>query len=182
MIGVRLELQGDSKRELSRLEREAPRLFRAAHGAAARRARNRLRKVMSAGGGMYGVPKLADRHEMTLLLRPGSKLGGKLAEKSVIVMGRLGNGQWIGWPDRLAEWASGWQGAQRKPMLDSQKWALHRRCRALNGYHIPDFYNRPARMVIDPCAEQLAKDFPELVAEMYGKYMKNALKKGRAIT
>lgn len=181
MVDLRMEFDAESKALMKRLERDTPRTFRAAHGAAATRAQNRLRKVMKVGGGVYGVPTFAPRHEMTTLLRPNTKPGGILAEKSVIKKGRLGDGQWIGWVDRLAEWASVYQGATRYAFDPWQKSALHRANRALDGYHIPSFYDRPARMVIDPFAAHLSAEFPKMVIEMYEKMVARRQKKGQVV-
>ncbi len=180
-FGVALEFDAESKALLKRLERDTPRTFRAAHAAAATRAQKRLRKVMRVGGGLYGVPAFAPRHEMTLLLHPNTKPGGMLADKTVIQKGRVGDGQWIGWVDRLTEWASVYQGAGRYPFEDWQRSALHRNNRSLDGYHIPEYYDRPPRMVIDPFSADLAAEFPKMVIEMYEKICARRMKKGQVV-
>ena len=58
---------------------------------------------------------------------------------------------------------------------------MHRDFKALAGYHIPAYYERPARKVIDPFAEHLAKEFPGMVMQMFQKYLKSAIKRGREI-
>lgn len=182
MIGVALEFTGESKRLLARLERETPRTFRAAHAAAATRAQNRLRKLMRVKGGMYGVPKFAERHELTGMLWPERKFGGMLSEKAQIVKYRKGDGQVIGWVDRLAEWASAHQGPLRYEFEPWQKSYFHRKAGArLKGYKIPAYYSRPARPVIDPFADHLSREFPGMVIEIYNKLVKRRQKKGQAI-
>lgn len=181
MIQIALEVTGESRRYLAHLERETPRTFRAAHAAAARHARNRLRKVMRQAGGAYGVPSFAPRHQMTTLMRPGSKPGGKLAEKQAIVMFKRGEGQVVGWVDRVAQWASCYQGAARYEFEARQRAALHRRYKALNGYHIPTWYDRPARRVIEPFAAQLAHDFPIMVIDEFERAVARRMKKGQVI-
>ena len=181
MIGVALEFTGESKKVLARLERETPRTFRAAHAAAATRAQNRLRKVMRKEGGVYGVPKFVPRHEMTRLMRPGLPFGGKLSEKAHIVKYKKGNGQVIGWVDRLSEWASAFQGAERYAFQPWQRRFFHQKHRSLDGFRIPTWYNRPERKIIDPFAADLSKEFPGMVVEMYNKYACNRMKKGQAV-
>ena len=188
MIQVALEFTGESKRHLARLERETPRTFRAAHAAAAKHARNRLRKALRMGGGMYGVPKFAAHHQMTTLLHPGRQMLGILADKNNIVMYRKGDGQVIGWVDggngtgNLTAWASAVQGAARYEFEGWQKRALHRNYRALDGYTIPSYYDRPARPVIGPFAARLQRLFPIMVLAEFDKAVESRLKKGKAIS
>lgn len=182
MIQVALEFSGESKRHLARLERETPRTFRAAHAAAATRAQNRLRKVLRMGGGLYDVPKFAAHHQMTTLLHPGRQMLGMLADKQNVVKFRKGEGQVIGWVDRLSAWASAVQGAARYEFEGWQKSALHRSYRALDGYQIPAYYDRPARSVIDPFAAHLQREFPGMVLVAFNKAVERRLKKGQAVT
>ena len=188
MIQVALEFTGESKRHLAQLERETPRTFRAAVNAASNHARNRLRKVLREGGGHYGVPKFAAHHQMTTLLHPGRQMLGILADKNNIVKYRKGDGQVIGWVDgangtgNLAGWASSMQGAARYEFKEWQKSALHRNNRALDGYQIPAYYDRPARPVIDPFAAHLQRRFPGMVLGEFNKAVESRLKKGKAIS
>lgn len=181
MIQVQLEFTGESRRYLARLEREMPITFRAAHAKAAIHARNRLRKVVREFGGSYRVSKLAPRHEMTGLIAPWRKPFGRLAEENSIVSFRRGDGQVIGWVDSLSEWASGVQGASRYEFTSRQKSYLHRRHHRLNGYHIPAYYDRPARLVIAPFTEHLQRAFHNLVLEEFNKKVASRLKKGQVI-
>ena len=82
---IRVDLSSDSRARLHRLERDCPRTMRAAFGAAATRAQRRLRKAMRQGGGVYGVERMAPHSEISTYLRPGQKMGGKLAQPRVIV-------------------------------------------------------------------------------------------------
>ena len=181
VIQISLEFAGESRRELARLEREMPRTFRAAQGGAASKAQNQLRKIMRLGGGWHGVPTFAPRHQMTLLLRPGSQAGGKLADKERIVKFKRGDGQVIGWPDGLAEWASGYQGAARYEFTPQQRRMLHARNRALNGFSIPAYYDRPARAVIGPFAAELQREFPQMLLEKLDERIRSMIKKGKDI-
>ena len=182
MIGVALEFTGESKRLLARLERETPRTFRKALAGAATHAQNQLRKLMRIKGGDYGVPKFAERHELTGMLWPGRKFGGVLAEKDQIKKWKKGDGWVVGWVDRLSEWASAHQGSLRYEFAPWQKSYFHRKAGArLKGYKIPAYYSRPARPVIDPFADRLSREFPGMVIEMYNKAVKRRQKKGQVI-
>ena len=182
MIGVALEFTDESKRLMARLERETPRTFRSALAGAATRVQNRLRKLMREQGGMYGVPKFAERHELTGMLWPGRKFGGVLAEEDRIKKYKKGDGWVVGWVDRLAEWASAHQGSLRYEFEPWQKSFFHRKAGArLKGYKIPAYYSRPARPVIDPFAARLSRGFPGMVIEMYNKAVKRRQKKGQVI-
>lgn len=182
MIQIALEFTDESRRHLAHLERETPRTFRAAHAKAAIHARNRLRKIVREFGGYYGIRKFAPRHEMTGIIAPWRKPFGRLAEKNCIVCFRRGEGQVVGWVDNLAEWASGVQGASSHEFTPRQKAYLHRRYHRLDGYHIPSWYDRPARPVIKPFTDQLSKDFPGMVLEAFDKEVARRLSKGKAIT
>ncbi len=182
MIQVALEFTGESRRDLARLEREMPRTFRAAHAKAAIHARNRLRKIVREFGGYYGIRKFAPRHEMTGIIAPWRKPFGRLAENNCIVCFRRGEGQVVGWVDSLAEWASGVQGASSHEFTPRQKAYLHRRYHRLDGYHIPTWYDRPARLVIAPFSEHLQRSFHHLVLEEFNKKVSSLLSKGKAIT
>lgn len=177
MIAVEMEFDGESKRLMKRLERETPITFKTAHAAAATRVQNRLRKVMRSAGGMYGVPSFAPLSEMSKRMRPNQKPGGILADKGMIHKWRQGDGQVVGWVDRVTEWASNYQGAARYAFQQYQKASLHRTYRQLDGYHIPDFYDRPARMVIDPFSAHLAVEFPKLVLDAFDKAAGRAMRK-----
>lgn len=182
MIQIQLELAGESRAHLARLEREAPRTFRGAHAAAATYACNRLRKIVREfGGPKYGIPKFAPRHEMTTMIAPWRRPFGRLADKESIVCFKRGEGQVVGWVDNLAGWASGVQGAARHEFEARHRAALHLRYHALDGYRIPTYYDRPARLVIAPFAEHLQKEFPAMVLERFNSKVAGLLKKGKVV-
>lgn len=182
MIQVRLEFTGESYRTLSRLERETPRTFRAAQRAAATRAQNRLRKVMRQGGGVYGVPSFAPLNSLTIQIgRYTGPIGGVLAEKDKIVKFRNGDGWVIGWPDRLAGWAGGWQRSEKYLFNDVQRRWMHINHRSLDGVKLPAYYDRPARPIIDPFTQHLADWFPGEVIAQFERKVKNLLKRGKEI-
>lgn len=177
MIAVEMEFDGESKRLMKRLEHDTPITFKSAHAAAATRVQNRLRKVMRSAGGVYGVPSFAPLSEMSRRIRPNQKAGGILSDRGMIHKWRQGDGQVVGWVDRVTAWASNYQGAARYAFEGHKKAALHRIYRSLDGYHIPEFYDRPARMVIDPFSAHLAAEFPQLVLEAFDKAAARALGK-----
>lgn len=187
MIGIALEFKGDDYRELSRLERETPKTFRSAHALAARRAANALRSVMKYGGlEKYGVPKFAERHWLTMAIRGGraNRHGGLLAEPRSIVCYRYRYGQAIGWPDRLASWASCYQDAvTKRPMTKSERRMLYINYKSrLGGRKVPAYYEKPARPVIDPLTDYLKDAFPGYVLDALEKRVKALIKKGKPVT
>lgn len=184
MIGISLEFTGDTYRELSRLERKTPRAFRAAHGIAANRAANALRNVMQRGGNeKYRVPTFAARHWLTLAIRGAkSRAGGVLADRRRIVRFRRGEGQVIGWPDRLASWASTYQDAVRRPVTRGERRGLYAFYgRRLGGAKVPDWYEKPARPVVEPFTAYLADAFPGYVRAAFDKKVAALLKRGKAV-
>ena len=78
---IKVELTGQSRATLRSLEKRFPKTMRAAFGAAAKRARKRLVKVMRQAGGVYGVPAMPPHNEISTYLRPGQKMGGVLADE-----------------------------------------------------------------------------------------------------
>lgn len=182
MIQVQLEFACDAYRTLSRLERETPKTLRSAARGAATRAQNRLKKLMRVGGGVYGVPSFAPLSAMTVAIgRYTGTIGGVLAGKDKIVKFKNGDGWVIGWPDRLAGWAGGWQRAEKYLFDARQKAWLHIDKPGLNGFHIPDYYDRPARPIIDPFTQHLADWFPGEVIAQFERKAKNLLAKGKEV-
>lgn len=188
MIGISLEFTGDSYRELSRLERAAPRAFRAAHGIAAKRAANALRRVLQqqrGGNEKYRVPTFAARHWLTQAIRGGgpNRHGGILANKASIVCYRKRSGQVIGWPDRLAAWASTYQDAVSRPMTKGERRMLYVNYRRrLGGRKVPDWYEKPARPVVEPFSSYLADAFPGYVLNAFEKRVKSLIRKGKPVS
>ena len=173
---ISVQLTGASQARLRSLEKRFPRTMRAAFGAAAKRARRRFQKLMRAGGGMYGVSPLAPHHSISTYLRPGQKMGGRLADRRRIVMfKRSPDEQVIGWPDALAKWAVRFQDASTRAMTKGEIDYL--RGRGLRG--VPSTYSRPDRDVVNPFAADLARDWPGLVLEAFEKkYMSYRAKHG----
>lgn len=171
---IKVELTGHSRATLRSLEKRFPKTMRAAFGAAAKRARRRLVKVMRRAGGVYGVPAMAPHHEMSTYLRPGQKMGGVLADDRRIVMFRRGQDeQVIGWPDALAKWASNFQEADTHPLTDGQRKWMHKR----GVPDVPFTYARPERDVIDSFAANLAAEWSDMVRAMFEKYYSARIKK-----
>lgn len=171
---IKVELTGHSRATLRSLEKRFPKTMRAAFGAAAKRARRRLVKVMRRAGGVYGVPAMAPHHEMSTYLRPGQKMGGVLADDRRIVMFRRGQDeQVIGWPDALAKWASNFQEADTHPFTDAQRKWMHKR----GVPDVPFTYARPERDVIDSFAANLAAEWSDMVRAMFEKYYSARIKK-----
>lgn len=175
---VSVELTRDSRRRLHDMERKFPRTMRAAFGAAATRAQNRLRKVMRQAGGCYGVPTMAPHHEVSTHLRPGQKMGGVLAERHLIVKYRVDvDTQYIGWPDGLAAWASRFQDSDSHPFTPAQRKWMHAR----GIEDVPFTYSRPTRDVIDSFAAHLANEWPEMVLDRFDYYYRRNMARYGAV-
>lgn len=71
--------------------------------------RGRLQKVVKGAGGYEGVPKFKDFEQFTKELRAvtnrTSPMGGILSDPKMIKWEKRGKVNYIGWLDRLAEWA-----------------------------------------------------------------------------
>ena len=171
---ITVELTPSSRATLRSLEKRFPRTMRAAFGAAAKRARKRLVKVMRSAGGVYGVRGMPPHHEISTYLRPGQKMGGMLADPTYIVMFRRNpDEQVIGWPDPLAKWAVKFQEADTHPFTDAQRKWMHRR----GVKDVPFTYSRPDRDVINSFAENLAREWPDMVRAMFEKYYSSRIRK-----
>jgi len=184
---ISVELTGQARATLHRLEKQFPRTMRAAFGAAATRARKRLVKVMRQAGGVYGVRGMPPHNEISTYLRPGQKMGGMLADPNYIVMfKRSPDEQVIGWPDSsakppkskgkfvgLSEWARKFQEAETRPMKDWERSYLLRR----GIVRVPETYSRPDRDVINSFAANLAGEWPGMVRAMFEKYYSSRMKK-----
>lgn len=173
---ITVELTRDSRARLRSLEKRFPKTMRAAFGAAATRARKRFQKLMRAGGGMYGVSPLAPHHSISTYLRPGQKMGGRLADRRRIVMfKRSPDEQVIGWPDAIAKWAVRFQEANTHAMTQGERGFL----RSRGVRDIPGTYSRPDRDVVNSFAADLAREWPGLVLEAFEKkYMSYRAKHG----
>ena len=192
---IKVELTGHSRATLRSLEKRFPKTMRAAFGAAAKRARRRLVKVMRRAGGVYGVRGMPPHHEISTYLRPGQKMGGVLADDKRIVMFRRGEDEqvigwpdalakWgedeqvIGWPDALAKWAVRFQEADTHPFTDAQrKWMHYRGVK-----DVPFTYARPERDVIASFAVNLAAEWPDMVRAMFEKYYSSRMAKYGRVT
>ena len=171
---IKVELTPSSRATLRSLEKRFPKTMRAAFGSAAKRARKRLAKVMRQAGGVYGVRGMPPHHEISTYLRPGQKMGGVLADPARIVMFKRGQDeQVIGWPDALAKWAVKFQEANTHAMTDGERgYLLGRGVR-----DIPAMYSRPDRDVINSFAENLAREWPDMVRAMFEKYYSARIRK-----
>lgn len=180
MVQLKVEFTGESYRTLSRLERKTPITFRYAQKAAAKHAQNKLKAVLREGGGCEGVPGYAGHSELTRVkLGRSKRVGGVLANARQIVRFKRGEGWVVGWPDALAGWAGGWQRAESYPFTEAQKAALHREYRTLDGFHIPSYYDRPARPIIAPFTNMLKGWFPGEVVSQFNNQFNKLMSEGK---
>ena len=193
MMAIKLDATGDTRRLLARYERTFPKTARGAHNAVASRVQNRFRKVMRQGGGCDGVPKFAPVGALTAALHPAvNHPGGVLAEKQLIVKYKKADAWYIGWVDAhgkspasaLAQWASRFQSAVSYPWHPDHKRYLgimaKRGAAAVSGLMGAEYRN-PARPVVEPLSETVARDYPKLFLEAFNKRAVAAFRRGRAL-
>jgi hypothetical protein len=134
--------------------------------------RAQVQKVVSRAGGVEGVPKFHDFEEFTNELRRAkhrtAPMGGVLSEKDVIIWEKRGNTYYIGWPDRLAEWAVKFQDAEGDPYFTS----LHRKISfwRLGLHDLPDEYvHNPRRVLPEPFGAHVDKYLPQWAEGVFYK-------------
>ena len=122
--------------------------------------RAQFQKVVSRAGGVEGVPKFHDFEEFTNELRRAkhrtAPMGGVLSEKGVIIWEKRGNTYYIGWPDRLAEWAVKFQdGTGGQDFYDPRtRYAWHR----LGIREIPrEYAHNPRHVIPEPFGTHVDK-------------------------
>ena len=140
-------------------------LWTKSYGRACKGLRAKMQKVVSRAGGVEGVPKFHDFEAFTNELRAkrgtsSRPMGGILANKDVIVAYKIGKTQYIGWPDRLAEWAVKFQDAEGDPYFTS----LHRKISfwRLGLHNLPNEYiHNPRRVIPEPFGAYVDKYLDE---------------------
>ena len=90
---------------------EMSKMMHKAAGRAADGCLSQIRKVMEAGGGLYGVPRFAPYNPFTLTLHPDWKrrtIGGVLAKSESMAKWPEGTRQFVGWKDARRK-GDGWR-------------------------------------------------------------------------
>lgn len=128
-----------------------------------KRLKNRLKKAVLSGGGLYGVPLFARRSPVTEKLH-GPNWGGNIHSNSLIRYWRKNGAQVIGFPDNNPAAAAFGQSIQTEVVRDYTKGErLMLYHRGFNRRNTLDFfYNRPARPIIGVFAEA---NYPFLYSE-----------------
>jgi len=126
--------------------------------------RNRLQKVISGAGGYDGVPKFTDFEQFTNELRAAQNkttpMGGVLAAKKVIIWEKIGKRYYIGWPDRLADWAVNFQDAVGNDDLTNNDWRHY--WHKLGIKDIPrEYVHNPRRVLPEPFGAHVDKYLPQ---------------------
>lgn len=175
MIELQFQPSPESLRELSRLEREAPKTFSAAYKFAITRSRKALVSVMKHHGG-HGVPRFAARNEMTIRLGRGRRESGVLSLANRIKYTRVGpEAFFLSWVGTLGEWAAKkYQAGATYAFSKDMRYCLHR----LRIKDVPALYERPDRPIIEPLHAYLAQNFHRYVLETFEKKLKAILRKG----
>ena len=179
MIALTFQPTPESLRELSRLERETPRLFRRAYFDGVARVRNAFRGVMRRQGGRDGVPAFVPRSYITTTyLHPGTKPGGVLADRKRIVIDNLGgDARRVGWVGTLDKWAVKYQTAETYTLSKEMRHWWHKR----GVKDVPTTYDRPSRALVAPLHRYIATNFSRYVLEAYEKRVRSLRAKGMAL-
>lgn len=126
--------------------------------------RNRLRKVIKGAGGYDGVPKFTDFEQFTNELRAATNrttpMGGVLNNKDVIIWEKIGKKYYIGWLDRLAEWAVKFQDAEGGSDFYDKSTRQH--WHQLGIHDIPrEYVHNPRRVLPEPFGAHVDKYLPQ---------------------
>lgn len=157
-------------------------LWARSYGRAIRNIKSKFGKVIRNGGGVEGVPKFKDFESFTNELRAATgrstPMGGVLANKANIIAYKRGNTQYIGWPDRLAEWAVKFQdGTPSKDFADnSWRHYVHK----LGVKDIPTTYNsNPRRVLPEPFLRYVRRNLDDWAKGAYYKELARQMAKKR---
>lgn len=148
--------------------------------------RSQLQKVVSQAGGAYGVPRFRDFEAFTKELREvyhkSKPMGGVLASKKAIIWHKVGNTTYIGWPDRLAQWAERYQDGSPGPwgeslFTDNEK----RRMLHMRGIEdVPRTYTEnPRRVLPEPFGTHAQKHLEEWAKGAFYKDLARQMAKKR---
>ncbi len=158
------------------------RLWTKSYGRACKGLRDKLQKVITRSGGVEGVPKFKDFEQFTKELRAKrgrtSPMGGILNERHVIVAYKRGDVQYIGWPDRLAEWAVKFQDAVGTADF-ADNWRRHE-WHKLGIKDIPrEYAHNPRRVLPEPFGAYVDKHLKEWAQGAFYKELARQMAKRR---
>ena len=165
---------------------DTKRLWRRSYGRACKGLRDKFRKVITRGGGVEGVPKFRDFEQFTKELRTATNrtgpMGGVLADRKRIVAFKRGDWQYIGWPDKLAEWAVKFQdgegGRDAEAFLQDNKSRHH--LHKLGIHDIPrEYAHNPRRVLPEPFGTYVRKHLDEWAKGAFFKELARQMAKQR---
>lgn len=148
--------------------------------------RSRLQKVVKGAGGYEGVPKFKDFEAFTKELRAisnrTSPMGGILSDPHLIKWEKIGKTSYIGWLDRLADWAVKFQDGE--PGFNSEWYFTTPEGRHLmheKGIkNVPHEYVRnPRRVLPEPFGTHVDKYLPEWAQGVFYKDLAKQMAKKR---
>lgn len=161
----------------------ADKVWQASFARACKNLKSKFAKILSKGGGVEGVPKFKDFEEFTKELRAiqnksNAPMGGILAEKSSIVSYKIGNTQYIGWPDRLAEWAVNFQDGvggkySENKFTDPYFRAQYHRMGIKDVPH--EYVHNPRRIIPEPFGSYVDRYLEEWARAIYYKQLARAM-------
>lgn len=158
-------------------------LWKKNYGRAIKNIKGKFTKVVTRAGGVEGVPKFTDFDAFTRELRTARNMtrpmGGVLADKKVIIAKKVGNTQYIGWPDRLAEWAVRFQDGIGDDAEFNNKWNRHQ-WHMLGIKDIPTVYkSNPRRVIPEPFGIYVQKYLVEWARSSFYKDLARQMAKKR---
>lgn len=164
------------------------RLWRKSYGRACKGLRDKFQKVVTRAGGVEGVPKFKDFEAFTKELRGKSTppktapMGGRLAQKNVIVAYKIGKSQIIGWPDGMAKAAVNFQDAVGGAAADKFLEDVRSRAR-LHRMGIKDvprtYTHNPRRIIPEPFGSYVKKHLEEWARGAFYKDLARQMAKKR---
>lgn len=151
MMSLEAQIDRPSTRKLRKMRRETPKAYERAVRIACSNARRHLVAAIKAGGGKNGLPAFVSKNWLTIALEGKGKWYGKLGQSQVIKSWRESGVQHVGWITPVKDFVGNLQQAEYRRFTDAQKHFIHKKGIA----DVPGFYDRPARLVIDPFREYL---------------------------
>ena len=157
-------------------------LWARSYGRAIRNIKSKFSKVIRKGGGVEGVPKFKSFEAFTNELRAATgrttPMGGVLANKANIIAYKRGNTQYIGWPDRLAEWAVKFQDGEPSKDFTDNTWRHY--VHKLGVKDIPTTYDsNPRRVLPEPFLSYVRRNLDDWAKGAYYKELARQMAKKR---
>lgn len=162
------------------------RLWQRSFGGACKTLRQKMQKVVSAGGGVEGVPKFKDFEDFTRQLRTATNrtypIGGKLASQKLIRIDKVGKSVYIGWPDELRRYAVAFQdgegGSVAERFLQSNQSRHWIHMRGIK--YVPrEYVHNPRRVLPEPFGTTTARYLSDWAERRFYKELARQMARSR---